>query len=48
MVRETRKLSNQMAPKVNGLAADLIKLDDAINAGSTVDVEKSSQISKVK
>jgi len=40
MVRETRKLSNQMTPKVNGLAADLIKLDDAINAGSTVDVGK--------
>lgn len=40
MVRETRKLSNQMAPKVNGLAADLIKLDDAINSGTTVDVGK--------
>lgn len=40
MVRETRKLSDRMAPKINNLVVDLTKLDDAISNGSEVNVGK--------
>ena len=32
MVRETRKLSDRMAPKINDLVGDLNKLDDAVGS----------------
>lgn len=40
MVRETRKLSDRMAPKINDLVGDLNKLDDAIGTGAEVNVGK--------
>lgn len=40
MVRETRKLSNKMTPRINKLVKSMTDLDDAIQKGSEVNVGK--------